>query len=152
LGAVKVTQSEDICGICKCKGIVIAPRDIGHFTKEQIAQARAEAKKLGIKGQDGLDPKTVEKALTIVEGVLGEGMSLWTRKVHSGIKEDFERGKQITKYDLEKLMFWFAQDVEMRGHSDDGREGTILTDGNGQPLRREGGPVEGKKRVLLIGG
>lgn len=155
VGKMKVAESEANCGICKCKGIVVSPKDVGHFTSEQLAKARAEVKRLGIKGNDALDPKAVDKALIIVEGVLKDGMSFWTRKVFTSIKEDFERGKKITKYDLEKLMYWFAKDVDMRGNKDGcgcgGSGESIPADGSGHSIRREGSPMDGKKRILIVG-
>lgn len=155
LGDREVTQLEDVCGICKRKGIVVAPADLGHFSQDQLSLARAEVKRLGLKSSDAVDPKTVDKALTIVAGVLGDTMSLWTKKVYSSIKGDFERGKKITKYDLEKLMFWFAKDVDMRGNKDGSTgEGSnsaeVHSDGESDSDRRESGKVGG--RILVVGG
>jgi len=105
---------EGICDLCKNKGLLVPVKMIGYFTVEQLALVRQEIDRRKLRGSDSLDPKSVEKALMIVEGVLGEGMSYWTRKVWKGVKDDFERGKKIRRYDLEKLMFWFAKDVDMR--------------------------------------
>lgn len=112
--AQDVVQTEDICDVCKRKGPVVAPVSLGHFSREQIALARAEVKRLGLYKSDKLEPEVINKALVIVEGVLGtKHMSLWTKKIVDGIKADLESGKTLTKYDLEKLMFWFANDVAM---------------------------------------
>jgi len=109
----KFGTHEGICDLCKNKGLLVPVKMIGYFTVEQLALVRQEIDQHKLRGSDSLDPKSVEKALMIVEGVLGEGMSFWTRKVWKGVKDDFERGKKIRRYDLEKLMFWFAKDVEM---------------------------------------
>lgn len=106
--------TEGICDLCKNKALLVPVKALGFFTSEELARVRAEIDRQDLKHCDGLKPKSVEKALMIVEGVLGENMSLWTRKVWKGIKDDFEKGKKIHRYDLNKLMFWFAKDVAMR--------------------------------------
>lgn len=112
--AQDISQTEDTCGVCKRKALVVTPASLGHFSREQITLARTEAKRLGLYKSDKLEPETIYKAIVIVEGVLGtEHMSLWTKKIVDGIKADLEAGKVLTKYDLEKLMFWFTNDVNM---------------------------------------
>lgn len=112
--AQDIVQAEAICDICKRKGIVVTPVSLGHFSREQIALAKAEVKRLGLLGADKVEPETIHKAIIIVEGVLGtEHMSLWTKKIVDSMKADLEAGKPLTKYDLEKLMFWFTNDVNM---------------------------------------
>lgn len=134
-----IPQIEAKCDICKCKGIVILPVDVGHFSKEQLTEARKEAERLGIKGNDQLSDEAINKALTIVDGVLGDKMSFWTKKIFNSIKDDFERGRKITKYDLEKLMFWFAKDVDMQKGAE-----VVPEDGNTNDSGRDGSPVEGR--------
>jgi hypothetical protein len=114
LVAQDIVQEEAVCDVCKRKGVVVPPVSLGHFSREQIALARSECKRLGLYKADGVTPEAMYKAITIVEGVLGtEHMSLWTKKMVDGIKADLESGKSLTKYDLEKLMFWFTNDVNM---------------------------------------
>lgn len=110
----KFEVHEGLCDLCKNKGLLIPVKMIGFFTNEELTLARQEIAKRGLKNSDEPNPKSIEKALIIVEGVLGDDMSFWTRKVWKGVKDDYERGKKIRKYDLEKLMFWFAKDVSMR--------------------------------------
>jgi len=111
--------TEGICDLCKNKALLVPVKALGFFTDEELARVRSGIDKQGLKHCDGLKPKSVEKALMIVEGVLGEQMSYWTRKVWKGIKDDFEKGKKIHQYDLNKLMFWFAKDVAMRKEKPD---------------------------------
>lgn len=120
---------EGICDLCKNKALLVPVKVIGYFTMDELALARQEIDRRKLRNSDELNPKSVEKALIIVEGVLGEGMSYWTRKVWKGVKEDFERGKKIRRYDLEKLMFWFAKDVDMRKEAkEDGSDAAGGTD------------------------
>ena len=107
------TQVEDICDLCKRKNICTPPSDLGHFTPEQLTKVRQVIRNQNLKGNDLVKEASVRKALEIVSS-LGESMSPGTKQVYKALEDDLSRGRKLHKYDMQKLMFWFTNDVHLR--------------------------------------
>ncbi len=140
---------EGICDICKRKAILIPAQLIGHFTPGELIRVQDYITKHKIKGSDRLDPKKVAKALLVVDGVLGQdGMSKRTKGLFVMLSVTLDKGGSVRRYDLEKLMYFFGLDVEVReankkkyeaGSNDSGLCSDTRRDDHG----RSGDPVDG---------
>jgi hypothetical protein len=141
------------CGVCGRKMFVVPPEDWGHFTPEQLAEAKDRLKKLGLVGgrKPYAEPADVVRFIDVVEGVLGNRQSYMTKICIRDIKKNLEKGKPVAMYDIKQLVYWYAKDCGFVPLLEEKDEQCLRHDkqeGSVSPVRSESGDDRGQYRKI----
>lgn len=110
----KGTLHKGKCDICKQNKQVSEVHFWGMLTHAQIAQAKHNARKLGMLKSQVANPEDVEKLIGVVEKVLGDKhMSQPTGELVQGLKVKLSLGQPIQLFDTKRLTASYVNDVEL---------------------------------------
>jgi len=99
------------CDICRRKKVVTEARDWNFFTPDQVAQAKAKLRELGLDRRTFANVSDVKSLMAVTQDVLKEHQSAATREVIRQITDMLAKGQPIEMYYAKQLTYCFTQDA-----------------------------------------